>query len=328
MLDFDLAELYDTTTKSFNQAVRRNMDRFPDDFLFQLSEQEWQIVQNNLIHNSHSFYLNRSQIVTGSQKHRNKGLLPYAFTEQGVAMLSGVLHSPKAIKMNIHIIRAFVEIRRFVEQSPGRNGRHTRELGIKNEKPLLFFIFKYCKCFTMRYLSLLLLSIILTITSHSQNIPSAEQVLKEATQTAAKENKKVFIIFHASWCGWCHKMDTSMNDKSVKAFFDNNYVIRHLTVLESEGKKNLENPGADDLMAKYNGKGQGIPFWLIFDKNGKLLFDSKRRVEGQGPEASDNVGCPANEKEVDYFVKVLKQTSKLTDQQLEIIYRLFRKNDR
>lgn len=117
MLDFDLAELYDTTTKAFNQAIRRNMDRFPDDFLFQLSEQEWQIVQNNLIHNSHSFFTNRSQIVTGSQKHRNKDLLPYAFTEQGVAMLSGVLHSPKAIKMNIHIMRAFVEIRRFVAQN-------------------------------------------------------------------------------------------------------------------------------------------------------------------------------------------------------------------
>ncbi|MBN8878013.1 MAG: ORF6N domain-containing protein, partial [Sphingobacteriales bacterium] len=57
------------------------------------------------------------QIVTGSQKHRNKGLLPYAFTEQGVAMLSGVLHSPKAIKMNISIMRAFVEIRRFVAQN-------------------------------------------------------------------------------------------------------------------------------------------------------------------------------------------------------------------
>lgn len=179
----------------------------------------------------------------------------------------------------------------------------------------------------MRYLSLLFFGIIFSLTTHSQNIPSAEQVLKEATKKASKENKKVFIIFHASWCGWCHKMDTSMNDKSVKAFFDKNYVIRHLTIMESEGKTHLENPGAEELMVKYNGKGQGIPYWLIFDKDGKFLFDSKRRAEGESPEAGDNVGCPANEKEVDYFVKVLKRTSKLTDQQLKIIYDLFRKNE-
>ncbi|TXJ29541.1 MAG: ORF6N domain-containing protein [Chitinophagaceae bacterium] len=117
MLDFDLAVLYDTTTKAFNQAVRRNKDRFPEDFLFQLSEQEWQTVQNGLAEPSRQLSPNWSQIVTSSQKHRKKALLPYAFTEQGVAMLSGVLHSPKAIKMNISIMRAFVEIRRFVAQN-------------------------------------------------------------------------------------------------------------------------------------------------------------------------------------------------------------------
>lgn len=179
----------------------------------------------------------------------------------------------------------------------------------------------------MRHLSMLFFAFVLATSVYAQNIPSAEQVLNEATATAKKENKKVFIIFHASWCGWCHKMDTSMNDKSVKAFFENNYVIRHLTVMESAGKKQLENPGGEAMMIKYNGKGQGIPFWLIFDNDGKLLFDSKRRAEGGGPETGNNVGCPANEKEVEYFVKVLKQTSPLTDRQLDIIYKLFRKNE-
>ena len=179
----------------------------------------------------------------------------------------------------------------------------------------------------MRYLSLLLLVFLFTISAHSQKPASAEQVLKEAQATAAKENKKIFLIFHASWCGWCHKMDTSMNDKSVKAFFDNNYVIRHLTVLESDNKKHLENDGANELMIKYNGKGQGIPYWLIFDKDGSFLFDSKRRAEGGGPETGNNVGCPANEEEVNYFVKVLKQTSPLTDEQLKLIYTVFRKNE-
>ncbi|PZR21755.1 MAG: thioredoxin family protein [Citrobacter freundii] len=175
-------------------------------------------------------------------------------------------------------------------------------------------------------LTVLLLSFFVASTAIAQT-PSADLVLKEATATAAKEKKNVFIIFHASWCVWCHRMDTSMNDKSVKAFFDDNYVIRHLTVLESPNKKNLENPGAEEMMEKYNGKNQGIPYWLIFDNKGKFLFDSKRRPKGGGPESGDNTGCPASKPEVDYFVSVLKQTSKLTDKQLAVIYALFRKNE-
>src|SRR6266516_3751161 len=79
---------------------------------------------------------------------------------------------------------------------------------------------------------------------------TTDEILKEATMQAAKSNKNVFIIFHASWCGWCHKMDTAMNDNTVKSFFDDNYIIRHLTVYESKGKEHLENPGALDLLKK------------------------------------------------------------------------------
>src|SRR6188474_91433 len=74
--------------------------------------------------------------------------------------------------------------------------------------------------------------------------PTAGEIMEEALQTATKENKNVFIIFHASWCGWCHKMDSAINDKSCKDFFYKNYVIRYLVVDESRDKKNLENPGA------------------------------------------------------------------------------------
>lgn len=101
MLDRDLAELYQVQTKALNQAVRRNPDRFPPDFMFQLSEEE--IVE-----------LNRSQFVTGSQKHRDPRSRPYAFTEQGVAMLSSVLRSKRAISVNIEIMRAFVRLRQLV----------------------------------------------------------------------------------------------------------------------------------------------------------------------------------------------------------------------
>src|SRR6188474_3721732 len=94
----------------------------------------------------------------------------------------------------------------------------------------------------------LTLSVFLFISAtllFAQKAPaSAEEILKEAFATAQKKDKKVLIIFHASWCSWCHKMDTSLNDVSVKKFFDENFVIRHLVVFDSKGKENLENPGA------------------------------------------------------------------------------------
>jgi thioredoxin-related protein len=161
----------------------------------------------------------------------------------------------------------------------------------------------------------------------AQTPASTNDVLKEAYQQAAKENKNVFVIFHASWCGWCHKMDTSMNDPVCKAFFTDNYVIRHLVVDESKDKLALENPGAKELKIKFNGDGQGIPFWLIFDKEGKLLFDSKMRAKGEGLDKGDNIGCPASEKEVAAFIEIIQKTSKLSTAQLEIIRKRFRKNE-
>lgn len=107
MLDFDLASLYDVETRILNQAVKRNIGRFPEDFMFQLTEDEWVLIYNQIQSMS-------SQIVMTSIHKRPKTAFPYAFTEQGVAMLSGVLRSEKAIQMNIAIMRAFVAIRKIV----------------------------------------------------------------------------------------------------------------------------------------------------------------------------------------------------------------------
>lgn len=167
----------------------------------------------------------------------------------------------------------------------------------------------------------------LSAASKAQAPPSAGDILKQAYSTAGKEKKNVFVIFHASWCGWCKKMDTAMNDLAVKKFFTDNYVIRHLVVYESKGKENLENPGALDLLKKYKGDDQGIPYWFVIDKEGKLLADSKIRPEGGGLETGDNAGCPASEKEVAYFVKVLKETSLLKEAELAIIAKRFRENE-
>lgn len=105
MLDFDLAALYEVETKVFNQSVKRNIKRFPKDFMFQLTQEEWNDLRLQFVTSSIQVIdnqkINRSQFVTGSQKHR--GTPPYAFTEQGVAMLSGILNSDRAIQMNIAI---------------------------------------------------------------------------------------------------------------------------------------------------------------------------------------------------------------------------------
>ena len=116
LLDFDLAALYGAETRVINQAVRRNADRFPADFMFQLSSEEAatlsQVVTPSVAgHN----VPNSSQIVMSSGKYRGKRYRPYAFTEQGVAMLSSVLNSESAVKMNIAIMRAFVQLRRALE---------------------------------------------------------------------------------------------------------------------------------------------------------------------------------------------------------------------
>jgi thioredoxin-related protein len=172
----------------------------------------------------------------------------------------------------------------------------------------------------MRQFLIMNIFLLMVAAAFAQQPPSAETVLKEASQVAAKENKNVFIIFHASWCGWCHRMDTLMNNRDCKKFFDDNYVVRHLVVLESNGKEDLENPGALDLLRKYKAEKQGIPFWLIYDPKGNLLADSQSKP-------GENTGCPATREEVDYFLKVLQKTSPLKKDQLAVIEKNFLKVD-
>jgi hypothetical protein len=104
MLDQDLAQLYEVETKVLIQAVIRNRQRFPQDFLFQLSDQEFSSL--------------RSQIVT-SKGRGGRRTAPYAFTEHGIAMLSSVLRSEHAVKINIQIIRTFIQLRQIIASQPG-----------------------------------------------------------------------------------------------------------------------------------------------------------------------------------------------------------------
>ncbi len=107
MLDFDLAELYQVETRALNQAVKRNIDRFPDDFMFRLSPTEWEVIS--------------SQFVMTSRAKRPKSSLPLAFTEHGALMLASVLRSDIAVEISIKVTRAFVAIRRMAASLPPTN---------------------------------------------------------------------------------------------------------------------------------------------------------------------------------------------------------------
>jgi predicted XRE-type DNA-binding protein len=136
MLDSDLAELYGIPTKALNQAVKRNIERFPEDFMFQLTLTEFEILvelsgnasidANRLKSQFVTSSLEkptadilRSQIVTANPDWSKKRFTPFVFTEQGVAMLSGVLKSERAVQVNIYIMRAFVAMRRFMQENAG-----------------------------------------------------------------------------------------------------------------------------------------------------------------------------------------------------------------
>ena len=134
------------------------------------------------------------------------------------------------------------------------------------------------------------------------NAQTATEILAKAQNQAKIENKNIFLIFHASWCGWCKKMEKNMDDPIVKSYFDSNYVKTFITVQERAEKKNLETPGGAEINEKLGGKDQGLPFWVILDANGKVLEDS--RVNGE------NIGGPASEAEVGNLIAKLETTSK------------------
>jgi len=117
MLDRDLAELYGVETKVFNQAVKRNIERFPEHFRFQLTQEEHENLRSQIATSSEDNSLRSQNVTLESQKGKHTKYLPYVFTEQGVSMLSAVLKSKTAINVSIRIIDSFVNMRKFISQN-------------------------------------------------------------------------------------------------------------------------------------------------------------------------------------------------------------------
>jgi hypothetical protein len=118
ILDSDIADLYGVPVGRLNEAVKRNIERFPADFMFQLTEKELQNLKSQIAISSSDTKALRSQIATlNSKRGQHRKYLPYAFTEQGVAMLSSVLRSPRAVEVNIAIMRTFVQLRSLMQSN-------------------------------------------------------------------------------------------------------------------------------------------------------------------------------------------------------------------
>lgn len=148
----------------------------------------------------------------------------------------------------------------------------------------------------------------------------ADVILNKAISEAKSKNKNVLLVFHASWCKWCHVMEKNMNLPETKPIFEKKFVTAYVDVQETGEKKKLENPGGQELMNKYNGENAGLPFWLVLNPKGEILTDS---FDQKG----DNLGCPSTAEEVATFTAKLEKSSKMSKSELQIIETAFTKKN-
>jgi thioredoxin-related protein len=150
-------------------------------------------------------------------------------------------------------------------------------------------------------LSLVLASLTAADADAARNAKASE-LIASASAKAGNEGKNVMVIFHASWCRWCHKLDDFMSSDQFKPMFDANYEVVHIDVEEQDGKKDLETPGWPAVSKQLSADNQGLPFFVILNKKGKILADSRN--------GGANIGYPSAPAEVTYFMSLLGKTAK------------------
>ena len=151
---------------------------------------------------------------------------------------------------------------------------------------------------------LLTLLTVVTTCGQSQKPEPADGILKAAVQKAESSNKTVFLIFHASWCGWCKKLDAALEDRTIKELIEEHFVIARLDVLESgNNAQTLENPGGKKIMTELGGEKSGLPFYAFIDAKGKKIADSNVMPKDQ------NIGYPNSTEEIAEFGKLLAKSA-------------------
>ncbi|MCX6170828.1 MAG: thioredoxin family protein [Ignavibacteriales bacterium] len=160
------------------------------------------------------------------------------------------------------------------------------------------------------------------ITAQEVKPQNADNIYNAALKEAKASDKNVFLLFHASWCGWCKRLEKAIQSNELKKIFEDNYVITHLDV-EERGEKIalLENPGGSEIKKNFGGEEAGLPFYVFLDESGKKLADSNVS------DNNSNLGYPGSNEEIDAFGKLLKLSAKhMSEKQFAAVKEYLQKN--
>jgi thioredoxin-related protein len=176
--------------------------------------------------------------------------------------------------------------------------------------------------FTLRTISFFILFVFLfslPILGQTVKPDPAQAILKAAFMKAQSSNVNVLLIFHATWCKWCKRLEKALQDTPLKSVIDENYVVAFLDVQERGDKiPTFENPGGQKCMSEFGGDSSGLPFIVFLNGKGKMIANSNVMPKKQ------NIGYPGSKEEIDAFVKLLKKTApRMADKQLDEIHRYF-----
>lgn len=161
----------------------------------------------------------------------------------------------------------------------------------------------------------LLFAVAIASAQSAKPLP-AQDILNTAFKQAESTNRNIFVIFHASWCVWCKRLDAALENPLVKEIIEQSYVVTHLDVLERKEKiESLENPGGVQILKNLGGDSAGLPFYAFLDAKGKRIANSNVMPQRQ------NIGYPGSKEEIEAFIALLKQTAKhmSDDQRVQIM---------
>jgi thioredoxin-related protein len=178
------------------------------------------------------------------------------------------------------------------------------------------------KYYIQKTITLLIFSTLLhtfSVPGQSVKPDSAHTILHSALSEAQSSDKNVLLIFHATWCKWCTRLEKALHDTTVKALIEKNYVVTVIDVMEHGEKiQTHENPGGKNFLSEFGGNNAGLPFMVFLNGKGKMIANSNVMPQKQ------NIGYPGSKEEIAAFVSLLKETAPhMTDKQRDVIQSYF-----